>query len=414
METSRDPKVPGVANNSDSIEERKLWLDYLRSLNERRLQATQRSGWTNRVLLAVLAGLLYQFVPRLPMLFATTGAVAASLVSIMLATDALAYFLLADALLLYYCAGGTEHRVMPEPRRRSANVTMWIFLPLGTAFSILQVWIGVSSDLPSHFVKWSVVILGVWWGLNLLWGAKKQIHAARRARVQRIPLPQFTASIFSPDWESLVAVGFLLSVALFASITLVVYLKELHTDWVVPLGAASVFLTSFAICWVLIYRGLSLTSEGTYDILERDILLDQLDAKEIRSRFVRDTLGADTTAWLDELLAGLKAEDDNLIGVRDSAQKRLEEINTIAPEYSTERNARARKVLDELETAMQRHKSRLENLQFQMDLFLKSHKTQREREVLHRWVGDLKRRTEESVRIISTVRELVGHVNQIN
>ena len=399
--------------NSPSTDERKLWLDYLRSLNERRLQAAQRSGWTNRVLLAILAGLLYRFVPQAPEVVKNAPEFSASLVTITLATDAVAYLLIALVFLFYYCAGGVEHRVMPEPKRRSSNIILWTSLILAITFSLFQVLVGLRVQFPSRFVRWSVISLGVWWALNVLWGLKKQVQVVRRARAQKMPVPRFTASTLAPNWQSLFAAGIVLSIAVFSSITLVVYLEDLSIHWVGPVGAASVSLTCFAICGVLFYRGLSHASEGTYEILERDILLDQLDAKEIRSRFIARTLGADTVAWLDELLAGLKTDEECLTKACESARERLQQINSIDAQYPNERNARAGRLRDDLSAAIEQHKTRVQNLQFQVEVFFDAHRTQIEREALDRWVGDLRGTAQERKKLILSAREILAQVDQL-
>jgi len=51
------------ANESD---ERKLWFDYIKTLNARQLGAAQRSGVTTYVLLVTLIGIIYRFGPHVP------------------------------------------------------------------------------------------------------------------------------------------------------------------------------------------------------------------------------------------------------------------------------------------------------------------------------------------------------------
>ena len=238
-----------------------------------------------------------------------------------------------------------------------------------------------------------------------------QGHSARQSPEN--PEPVFTASLFAPNWESLFALGFSLLIAILSLASLLIYLRRLQTDWTVPLGAASVFLTGFVICGALFNRVLNMASAGTYEALERDILLDQLDAKEIRARFIRHTLGPETSAWLDELLSSLKVEDDRMAKLCESARKRLEEANSIDLQYPAERKSRAKKILDELTSGIRGHKAQLENVQFQMEVFFQSHKTQREREALERWTSDLKVRTEDAKKIIQSARELLAQTNQL-
>lgn len=399
--------------SSNPAEERKLWADYIRSLNERRLQAAQRSGWTNHVLLGVLAGLLYQFVPRLPQFLANPGSVTTALVTAVLMTDALAYFVLGYFLLVYYCIGGIEHRVLPESRRRATNILLGAVLSAGAGFSILQIWISLTFPFSSSFVKWSMLSLGVWWAINLAQGCVKQIRAVHRAQLHKIPLPRFTASVFSPNWESLAALGIIVAIAVLASIALTIYLSAIPINWVAPLGAASVFLTCVSIVSVVFSRGLSVSSQVTYEVLERDILLDQLDPIDIRKRFLRTALGSDTAAWLDDLLQDVRSECETLARVRDSGQTVLEGIMAIDPKYSAERTARAGKALDELKASRERYIARLKAMQFQMQMFLQVHKTDREHEALNRWTNDFKNITAHSAETMKSLSTLKNDLDEL-
>jgi hypothetical protein len=58
-------------DSPESFDERKLWFDYVKTLNERRLHSAQKSGLTAYGLLVLLGGLLYKFVPQVPLFLAT-------------------------------------------------------------------------------------------------------------------------------------------------------------------------------------------------------------------------------------------------------------------------------------------------------------------------------------------------------
>jgi hypothetical protein len=134
--------LAGAADSHAADAERKLWLDYLKAINDRRLQSSQRSGLTSYVLLAVLGGLLYQFVPKLPKFLAAADYISAGIITTALEANAAIYLFIAYCLLIYYCAGGTEHRIMPEQQRRTATITQWTTLFFGLSFSVFQLYIG--------------------------------------------------------------------------------------------------------------------------------------------------------------------------------------------------------------------------------------------------------------------------------
>jgi hypothetical protein len=253
-----------------------------------------------------------------------------------------------------------------------------------------------------------VIVLGLWWAANLLFSARRVLKLVRRARAQKIPVPHFSGSIFAPDQESLMAFAFTMVVALFSLGNLIVYLRRLPIDWVAPLAAASVLLTACALVAVLILRGLLRASQGTYELLERDILLQRLDSREISTRFTSYTLGAETTAWLDELLAGLKEENEALAKQREDSRGNLSEIEKIDPQYSVERKARTKKVVADLSQGIQRHKAHLLQMQLRMDAFFTIHKTTKEHEALRHWITTFRERIEDGTKIVLSSRELLA------
>jgi hypothetical protein len=57
-------QAPNLPPSGES--ERKLWLEYIRSLNDRHLRSRGISGATSWALLGVLAAILYRSIPHLP------------------------------------------------------------------------------------------------------------------------------------------------------------------------------------------------------------------------------------------------------------------------------------------------------------------------------------------------------------
>src|SRR5260370_6657108 len=195
METG-DTRLHPLPNDSG---ERKLWLDYLKGLNDRRLQSARNSGLTNYALVALLGAALFWSIQRLPWLLSIPGAVHASMVSFVFAANAVLYCLLSYILLLYYCVGEIENRVRPEPQRRIQNTLLGITSLARMAFTLFQLWAGIRLMFPSRFTKWSVLGFGLWWALNIAYSIAKGAKTLRRALKSKIALPHFTVSEIDPN-----------------------------------------------------------------------------------------------------------------------------------------------------------------------------------------------------------------------
>ena len=406
-DTTADGK-PNV-DEKDSPGQVRLWVEYVRSQNERRLQSHQRSGLTNYALAAVLAGLLYRFVPQVPRFVASPEFFGPSLVIFAVEVDAAFYLLCAYGILIYFCSGVGENRIQPQARRRVNDVVRWAIVLVGFAIGLFHIWIGVWLAYPSDFVKWAVIGLGFWWLANMFLATRNEIRTIRRARRHKILRPRFTAMTFPPNWEALIYGVALALIGVFALAVLIVFAHQLEVNWVSPLGAASIFNAFGAICVVLIWRGLARATEGTYDTLERDIVLYQLDSEQIKERFVRQTLGADAVAWLDELLAALKQGDDELRASCDSVRQRLQEVEAIDPSYVMERKGRRDELAKQLREAMQHNKDNFAKFRFQLELFLKECRSWNSGEegVLKRWTEAFKTQADESSRVFTSAGELV-------
>jgi hypothetical protein len=86
--------MPEIPQNLNDNEERKLWFEYIKTLNERRLQSSQRSGVTTYVLVATLIGLLYRFGPDVPQFVTQPDKVRAAVTSFVLITVIVFSFLI--------------------------------------------------------------------------------------------------------------------------------------------------------------------------------------------------------------------------------------------------------------------------------------------------------------------------------
>jgi hypothetical protein len=180
-------------------DEQKLWFDYIRTLNERRLQSAQRSGFTTYLLLAALAGIAYRFVPRLPLFLKASEDVRAAITIFLLEADLFCFSLVTLFVLANYCSEGTENRIIPEHRRRVTQVGLAILIILMAAFALAHIMSAWRFSFASLWVRRGLILLGLYWIANVTYAILKETRKIRESVVNKVPIPRFSASRSEPN-----------------------------------------------------------------------------------------------------------------------------------------------------------------------------------------------------------------------
>src|ERR1700730_2878694 len=113
-------------SGTNDDDERKLWFDYIKTLNERQLQASLRAGLTTYVLLATAVGLIYRFGPHLPPFLAQPGDRKSSITVFALLVGVLSSVQMSVAGLVGYLGGEDEFRAVPKSREHALPVVVGI------------------------------------------------------------------------------------------------------------------------------------------------------------------------------------------------------------------------------------------------------------------------------------------------
>lgn len=408
------PSGADIGPSSSEGEQKKIWFDYIRTLNERRLQSAQRSGFTTYLLLAALVGLAYRFVPRLPSFLNTPGSVRAATAFFLLQADLLCFAGMALVVLASYCAEGTEFRIVPEHRRRATQIGLATLILLMASFAIVHVLVVWRFSPASPWVRGGLTVLGLYWISNSISVTWKESRKVRKSRANKVPIPRFSALQFEPTLllSSLVAaVSGLLAVVSGAS--LILYSISFPTDWTQPWKAASVSLGFILLSLYMLNRwGLSIGGNN-YLELERDIVLRDLTVEEIRTTFVKQLVGLDASQWLEGLINQLKASNKELAESYESGRKQLQEIQGIDAAYSAERVSRANKLVEGLDKQTAKHALQLKQLTFRLELFFDTYLGPKERQALALWKQAFSTRVDDSARIVKDGGDLLSEVRAL-
>jgi hypothetical protein len=362
---SDDLPSQGAQTSSDDSQ-RKLWFEYLAKLNDRQLQSARASGITPWALFALAFAIIYKSVPQIPGFIAIPSALKVSLVVLILEIDALFHSATAVFGLIYYCASGVQAHLLTERSRRAGHVRLW-----GARMALVGVAMAHFIAAPwtaSSFVRWTLVGFGIWWLWNLGSGIAKDMRKAREAKKHKLPLPAFDVGKIGPD-SGIVLAGVMAPVVGIAFAALLVFLRSLGqapVSWVLAVGAATQSLAVIVVIIALFELGINEISRNIFLTLERDIILENLPATEIKARFIREALGPSVGDWLETLNQQRRAALDGIVKLTDSVKPQLQEIERIDAGFPIERAGRAKRVLEEFDKGIVARIDELKRFIFQL------------------------------------------------
>lgn len=398
--------LPSGANYGD---ERKLWFDYIKTLNERQLQASQRAGVTTYVLLGTLIGLLYKFGPQVPQFVSQPGSVRASLVIFGLLSIVLTSFFMAIIGMSMYLGGESEFRATPKSNEHAIPVLYGIFAIIAAIFVSLYVWIAISSA--DHFLRYLLLAYAVWLIANIITPTIRYRALSKKAKDIKNPIPKFSQFRFPPA-ANLFLCGLMIVWSGLGTVALVRCVKTLPNYGLQPIKAASVSLIAVSIVGYMVLRSLGSATQYKYFGFERDIVLNRMTPAEIRNRYLRDLSGPDMAQWLDDAMVTLDLKEEHLKREQNSAREKLKEIANINAEYVIERKERAASIADNLRKALFDCISQYEVLTFQTGFFIESYTTQEEREALKQRFTLLRQKTSSFKEKVSTALRLLDELKQ--
>jgi len=386
-----------LSSEPNNIDERKLWFEYIKTLNERELQRAQRSGINTYVLLATLVALLYRFGPQLPQFINQPDNIVLGVTIFILLTINVCGVVMVTFAISMYCAGDTEFRAAPKSERTITSVVYALFALAGAGFICLECWVARSDIHLPRFGRYFLFAYAGWLVLNFVYPVVKFGQLAKKAKEIKNVLPRFTP-FRTPPWTGLVFLPVGLIWLICGSILIVAYIRPLPDYGLRPIKAASISLIVIFIVGYMFLRSIGSVTRHKYFGLERDIVLNQMTPAEIRSKYLSEFTGPDMVQWLDDALAGLDAREDRLRRAQDSALDQSKEIAKINVEYRAERRERVQPIIKELAEAMGECLSHHTLLHTQMRLFITGYVTNEEAGALRVKFLDYDRRFKEFVK----------------
>lgn len=340
-----------------TVDSRKLWLDYLGRLNDREIRSANVSGATTWVVIAAMAGIIYDAAARFPQ-FLSSAPDWTHLSQILLLQVNATYFAgLGIVYSLYYCIGETEGRVDPPLQRRAGAITRLVSMWLSIALLLGNIYVTlVGAGL---FPRLVCGVLALLLGGASVIAARTYREKRRKEKEHHLDLPDFTLAHIPPSIAGALGVVFFV-IALIAGAALLSFLMDLHTAsvaWLGLVGASSRLLAIVMLASLLLYRLLRVASRGVFRELERDILLYDLGGADIRSRFIAEIIGPAFGEWFTDVVKRIEAEETRLKDLVVRMREGLAAVKAIEPKFMFERSGRAQTLLDDADSHMQSYRT---------------------------------------------------------
>lgn len=307
---SNDPmSMPDGASRPGDYDERKLWFEFLKTVNDRHLQSAQRSGITSYVLVATILGLLYKFGEKFPSFYHGAGNLRSCGILFVLLGIGLSSLLFILASVMIASAGDSEFRADSERDESIKGVLQAIGVVVGVVWIGFDIWASRSGiDRLTRYILWSHA---AWVFLNVATPIIQYQLRVRSAKNIEHPIPRFSA-LRIPSKFSFVLFG--VSSVWFGSATacLYRYLAALPGSGIGPLKAASIALTICSLAFFVVYRVIQSAGRYPYLGLELAIVLNRLSTSQIRQRYLSELSGPDMAQWLHGVFESLEQAEAKL------------------------------------------------------------------------------------------------------
>jgi hypothetical protein len=283
------------------------------------------------------------------------------------------FFGMAFLFLFIFSLGALlEIRLLPDLERRREILlsgAIHSFIMLITATHFWFSWILAGPP----FVKWYLLVSGTYLLINESLGITKLVRKVILDKKSGNSLPRFRGNPARPDLTT-IATAIHLPFGCYAGAALLIQLRTASQSgmgWLLPLQAASQLTILLATVCFLGFRAMESASKEIYRQLERDILLDNLSAEEIKRRFILQSLGPSLSDWFTGLAKELEEATKKVRRTREDAVCRIQEIEAINKAYALERAGRAKAVGDNICKTASEYNSKFKSIKTRFHTFSK-------------------------------------------
>jgi hypothetical protein len=339
-----------LSPNADN--EKKLWLDYLSKLHDREERSDQITGATNWVLYGVLGTLFYKALEFLPAAFASKDYRYNTYIFVILGFNLLVFGAQAIDDLRPKIKVSSEIRALPN----RLEILLVDYFAVMAIFTVLlgstEFYLGYQNPYLTKTVRLSLFIFGI---IHLLLGFFCGAFFRIKQNLDRVQpgmLPQFRVeSLRGEGWTNI----FLLLAASASLVSIITHLQKIRhvsSTWLLSIQSAFGILIFFWAAYKLIVLRPNRAQIGAgITDLERQALMENLSASEIRDRFNKLTHGIGLKDWLQESSESATKVRGDIENYLDSAVLETNNVCSLLPDNKKLEKLRDLKKKIEKETA---------------------------------------------------------------
>ena len=283
-------------------DDKKLWLDYLSKLRDRADRSNQVTGVTNWVLYGIMGTLLYKGIGFFPLVFSDPDFRYNTYIFVILGLNVL---VLGQQLISEVRPsikeGAPDIRALPDRFETLLTDYFPFFFVFTVLLGLVELWMGYQNPHLNRVVRYSFFgfgtfhfILGLAIGYSVYF--KHKIDAMQPGMIL-----QFWGAPLRGEKTTNV---FILLAATAASASIILHVRGImHTSSTWLLSVQSMFgilIFLWATYKLIVLRPTQAQITDAITALERQALVDNLSAAEIRKRFTELTSGKRLEEWLQE------------------------------------------------------------------------------------------------------------------
>lgn len=331
------------------------WLDYIIKLNDRELNRRRASGFTLWALLGAVALLFVQVFDRLSLiwssplglyLFITLSAAVANLSVCLL-------ILFMPPIILQYAA--QDRRMTSIVNKRTSQLATYYLLFLLTLMSVFNFYSAITA-YDRYLYAWPFYVFGFFCIVQVVFPWINTKIITRSVESKGLTIPEISSGPFGSEKLRKILVPIILILGCLLLFTCIFSFYDLFSAHYIMSNFELMKISlRFVILLILILvllreYGKKLKFDWLEN-LERRIIIEDLNAEQIKLLFVQEFLGIKTVDWINSIQEELAVKADQFFRVLEKAQQELTSIGGINKDFKFEIDGRKKATCDKVNEA---------------------------------------------------------------
>jgi hypothetical protein len=371
-----------------------MWLDYIIKLNDREISKRQASGFTYWAQLGVISVIFYRLLEKLPILITNIIPINQIFVIIInLLLTLFAGFIVINMLF----PSQSERRLLSTMSKKTGRYSGIILCVMCLTMFLDNFFIAYNSKHYFYYATGSI------WAFQLF----------EFAMIEKQKVPQLESGYSaSKRFEQGRSLGVLFVFIIFL-ICFIYQLKDIEESVITNINiiqTAFEIVTLYVLLFWLLLNFTSNLKRNWLLNLEQRILVERLEADEIKRIFITEYLGQKTFDWLTTIQTEINQKYEKLKIAQEMALSEIEEIATIDKELKYEISGRINETRSKMQKDFSEYTDYAANKIAQVKLFISNGTLTEETEVIsemvQKWESQIEDVRESIIQVYGKCKEI--------